>query len=413
MKKDKSRPKSKIKTKKRKKDKRGSALVSKSKNGRKSGLKGSTSKKTKKTKSKGPELLTREKMLEELERLSGLSEISKNSEGPDEESSIMVINQEARLILGEFVGTDKLWEKETPQNQEIEIENTESVEMVDEWKNNSAINFSSFTESKIKRMEEEEGKQQSEERKLERIVERGRQLEGFFVEGNEADQKSGELGEKKEKEQNGRSEELTRFTFTNGVDPKNFNKKELEMKDLPASENSERESLNLKLSFKNKRKINSIISEDKFEKLRDSASLENNDDKEEGKESEEKEIPDKVTGGGAWEDTDMGSFETERLRERERRESKALISNFMMTGNSGTLQRANQKLLDLFDKMLDDKWSLQNKLQFQALKARTYKTKFMVRFKDFIILLKSISAGIVKVNLIVLFSDQRALSRTK
>ena len=256
---------------------------------------------------------------------------------------------------------------------------------MEEWKSNSAINFSSFTESKIKRMEEEGGKQHSEERKLERIVERGRQLEGFFVEGMEAEQKSGDLKEGKEKDQNGRSGDLTRFTFTNGDDPKNFNKKELEINDLPASENSERERLDLKLSFKNKRKINSIISENKLEKRGDSGSLENDDHKGEGNESEEKGIPDKVTGVGAWEDAEMGSFETERLRERERRESKALISNFMMTGNSGTLQRANQKLLDLFDKMLDDKWSLQNKLQFQALKARTYKTKFMVRFIEFII----------------------------
>jgi hypothetical protein len=55
-----------------------------------------------------------------------------------------------------------------------------------------------------------------------------------------------------------------------------------------------------------------------------------------------------------------------------------ILEEFLNFGNSNLLTKMNQQILKMFNKMRDEKWTLQNQLDFQRTKSDAYKNKYKV-----------------------------------
>ena len=55
-----------------------------------------------------------------------------------------------------------------------------------------------------------------------------------------------------------------------------------------------------------------------------------------------------------------------------------ILEEFLNFGNSNLLTKMNHQILKMFNKMRDEKWTLQNQLDFQRTKSDTYKNKYKV-----------------------------------
>lgn len=76
---------------------------------------------------------------------------------------------------------------------------------------------------------------------------------------------------------------------------------------------------------------------------------------------------------GDWEDVSPNVSE---LLEKERIK---ILEECLDSGDSKLLTQMNRQILRLFDRMRDDKWSLQNQLEYQRTKADAYRSKYQVK----------------------------------
>ena len=64
----------------------------------------------------------------------------------------------------------------------------------------------------------------------------------------------------------------------------------------------------------------------------------------------------------------------------EKQEGYRIMKEFLETGNTDLLLKVNRKIMEMFDLNNDQKWKLENQLEYQKLKADTYKKKYEVGF---------------------------------